>query len=402
MSKYSIQNECLEMIEAFSDEQMTSEMSVIESVLDIFEKTVLMMELSNSDVDIPDCSMFMESTFFQEVDGEPAGGDANTAPPTNNAEAAKPAENKVPTEEERKKYNSQNQFRQMNKKGKIENIFISIITFIPRFLGFLIQCLVKLVKKITNKDKTAAETVKNATPEEKAKVAEELKSKEGTTEDGIKIVNGRMVAENNSVWCSLAGDGSGVASNIDDNVLIDAISKTLDGIKQVTVPEKLESDVPVVAIDIKLYEQKVAEANKRKAETQAIIDAETRERQRASVLKALKAQLTELQRCQATVNNAIENIKRKQAGSTEGSTDWNIYAKRITARKQDLTTIKGSVTTVTRWISEYESEATLTDALITKYAGYLETAKKKVDTANTYSNDAVNAMDAGVREKGVT
>ena len=66
MIKYSLQNECLEMIEAFSDEQISREMAVIESVIDIFDKTILMMELSNNEVDVPDCSMFMESTFFQE------------------------------------------------------------------------------------------------------------------------------------------------------------------------------------------------------------------------------------------------------------------------------------------------------------------------------------------------
>ena len=67
MIKYSLQNECLENIEAFTDEQMSREMAVIESVLEIYNKTILMMELSNSDVDLPDCSMFMESTFFQEM-----------------------------------------------------------------------------------------------------------------------------------------------------------------------------------------------------------------------------------------------------------------------------------------------------------------------------------------------
>ena len=90
MSKYSIQNECLEMIEAFSDEQMSSDMAVIESVLDIFDKTILMMELSNEPVDIPDVSMFMESAFFQEDGDQPpaadgndgGGGESNPAPAT--------------------------------------------------------------------------------------------------------------------------------------------------------------------------------------------------------------------------------------------------------------------------------------------------------------------------------
>lgn len=179
MNKYSLQMECLENIEAFSDEQMSREMAVIESVLDIFERTVLMMELSNSDVDIPDCSMFMESTFFQEDETPPATAPSPADPnakPAEEGDATKKEETKVPTEEERKKYNSENQFRQMNKKGKIENIFISIIAFIPRFFGFLIQCVVKLFKKIFGKDKDekvekSTENAKNLTPEQKQEVA---------------------------------------------------------------------------------------------------------------------------------------------------------------------------------------------------------------------------------------
>ena len=174
MSKYSIQNECLEMIEAFSDEQMSSDMAVIESVLDIFDKTILMMELSNEPVDIPDVSMFMESAFYQELDGPPTGNDqsqtggeggepaqvAQDGQQQNNGQAENNTQKTPPTDAERKKYNSEHQFRQMNKKGNIENIFISIIAFIPRLLGFIIQSIVKFFKKIFNKE--SSENIKNA------------------------------------------------------------------------------------------------------------------------------------------------------------------------------------------------------------------------------------------------
>lgn len=174
MIRYSLQTECLENIEAFSDEQMNREMAVIESVIDIFDKTVLMMELSNNDIDVPDCSMFMESAFFQEFDppngqttegGE--GGEegkttsaAQTGQQQNDGQTGNNTQKTPPTEAERKKYNSEHQFRQMNKKGKIENIFISIIAFIPRFFGFLIQCGVKFFKKLFNKN--ADESVEKA------------------------------------------------------------------------------------------------------------------------------------------------------------------------------------------------------------------------------------------------
>lgn len=171
MIKYSLQNECLENIEAFSDEQMSREMAVIESVLEIYDKTILMMELSNSDVDIPDCSMFMESTFFQEegdndqpVENGQTTNDGNSAPPAEGQPQPNTQGNDnqktPPTEAERKKYNSEHQFRQMNKKGNTEDMFISIIAFIPRLLGFIIQSIVKFFKKIFNEE--SSENIKNA------------------------------------------------------------------------------------------------------------------------------------------------------------------------------------------------------------------------------------------------
>lgn len=178
MIKYSLQNECLENIEAFSDEQMSSDMAVIESVLDIFDKTILMMELSNEPVDIPDVSMFMESAFFQEEGDPPPAADGNTGddeksntatasdqPSSNNTSSDNNTQNNTMSEADRKAYNKEHWVRMKNKKGKVENIFISIIAFIPRLLGFLIQCIVKLFKKIFNKDTQAKAEEIDKTPD---------------------------------------------------------------------------------------------------------------------------------------------------------------------------------------------------------------------------------------------
>lgn len=158
MIKYSLQTECLENIEAFSDEHINREMAVIESVIDIFDKTVLMMELSNNDVDVPDCSMFMESAFFQENENGTNGNNQPTAgqPSQPNTESAE----KPMTDEERKAYNKDHWVRMKNKKGDTEHILISIIAFIPRLLGFIIQSIVKFFKKIFNKE--SSENIKNA------------------------------------------------------------------------------------------------------------------------------------------------------------------------------------------------------------------------------------------------
>jgi hypothetical protein len=205
MIKYSLQNECLENIEAFSDEQMNREMAVIESVLEIYDKTILMMELSNSDVDIPDCSMFMESTFFQEDETPPAensqpqpqtGGEGDEPTPPaqndqqqNNGQTENNTQKTPPTEAERKKYNSQHQFRQMNKKGNIENMFISIIAFIPRLFGFLIQSIVKLFKKIGNKKADNAinntdKNLSNLSDEQKSELAAEISKQQSSDTSG--------------------------------------------------------------------------------------------------------------------------------------------------------------------------------------------------------------------------
>ena len=190
MIKYSLQNECLEMIEAFSDEQMSSDMAVIESVLDIFDKTILMMELSNEPVDIPDVSMFMESAFFQEDEtpsAKPAdttgeGGEVSNSAPAadqssnnNSSSSDNNTQNNTMSEADRKAYNKEHWVRMKNKKGKLENIFISIIAFIPRLLGFLIQSIVRLFKKIFNKDTNQkANECAKTTPEQRQKIVKEL------------------------------------------------------------------------------------------------------------------------------------------------------------------------------------------------------------------------------------
>ena len=168
MSKYSLQTECLENIEAYSDEQFNAEMAVIESAMAIFDKAILMMELSNSDIDLPDCSLFMESTFFQENETttsqqnaeQPEGAPAPAASENNGDTTNNTSEKKTMTEAERKEHNKEHWVRQTNKNGKVENIFISIIAFIPRFFMFLGRCVKKLFTKTS--DKAKDEAVKKA------------------------------------------------------------------------------------------------------------------------------------------------------------------------------------------------------------------------------------------------
>lgn len=225
MSKYSIQNECLEMIEAFSDEQISREMAVIESVLEIYDKTILMMELSNNDVDVPDCSMFMESTFFQEDETPIENNQSQTGDvgqTANNGDNNQDTNNKPMTEEERKAHNKEHWIRQTNKKGKVENIFISIIAFIPRFFMFLGRCVKKLFTKTSDKAKDDAvkkadENMQNMTPEQ---ISEAVKN--------VKDTGDSQPTENTARSAPQQGSAPQQTEQTDTNTIgeIDVYSKT--------------------------------------------------------------------------------------------------------------------------------------------------------------------------------
>jgi hypothetical protein len=76
---------------------------------------------------------------------------------------------------DRNAYNKEHWVRMKNKKGKLENIFISIIAFIPRLLGFLIQSIVRLFKKIFDKDTNQkANECAKTTPEQRQEIVKKL------------------------------------------------------------------------------------------------------------------------------------------------------------------------------------------------------------------------------------
>jgi hypothetical protein len=123
----------------------------------------------------------------------PAADNNNTS--TNNNGDAKANENKPMTDAERKAYNKEHWVRMKTKKGKLENIFVSIIAFIPRLLGFLIQSIVRLFKKIGNKDtEKKAQDIANASPEAKKKAAEQV----GETVDASKQASASAPAADNN------------------------------------------------------------------------------------------------------------------------------------------------------------------------------------------------------------
>ena len=242
-------------------------MAVIDSVLDMFDKISCLMEYSNPDnISIPDCSMFMESTFFQEADppstgnGQPEGGN----PPVENNEQtqSEPQQqqqqntqnqtsdnnNQTNTTTNREQYNKDHPFRKMNKEGKIENIFISILKFIPRLIALPIRMLISYIKK--KKNNNASETMKNMTDEQRQKIAEEINNLNGESGDGYKIENGEIISTDqaatdqntndqntndqttNNMTFSINGNGE-VGYNFNLNEIDESIGTRVDAIKQI-------------------------------------------------------------------------------------------------------------------------------------------------------------------------
>lgn len=414
MIKYSLQNECLENIEAFTDEQMNREMAVIESVLDVFDKACLMMELSNSDVNIPDCSMFMESTFFQE-DENNTGGDGD--PPTGNNQAqtggdpATPKENtdqnntqeanndsqnksgngeKVTNNPE--EYNKEHHFRKANKKGNLENIFISILLFIPRLLALPIKLLINFIK---NKKKSKnVETVKNATPEQKKAAAEAISKAEGSTTNKTKIENGEIVAsatikgkgsaeDSSGTQVSVAMDKNGDISTSEDiQVLADFIEKLAEPVTAaLDKPNALTESSPIITTDIKTVEQQVEERNKAHAEQRQHENLEAFEGKRDQTLQVLQNRLTQMQKCVQTVQNTINQLK--QPGALNGYSLQQV----VDARNTDLKNIKNIIIFINNAISKINAMDSLTDIVLDQYIAYMNVAKK-------YANDVSNTADA--------
>lgn len=378
MIKYSLQNECLENIEAFSDEQFNAEMSVFESVLDVFDKSILIMEMSNSEEIIPDCSLFMESTFFQEAD--PAQPAENTQAPATTDEKKDDTSTSI-SEEERKKYNSEHQFRQKNKKGKVENIFISIIAFIPRFLGFLIQCIVKFVKKLKNKEKSENEKkVNEATEEEKKAVDAEIKNKEGSSEAHVTYTGGEIAAsatvnakgaQSSKVNVGINGNGETFV-----NIDLDKIDSMLTGTIQTFVDAPINKDslssIKPISTDLKTVKQQMDEAAQAKEAQRRAYHLEALSEKKARVLKGLSDALPKLQNTQKIVQSAVDELKNDKTFANHGYDLSQVVA----AREADLKDIKQVVVAVNAAITQLTALDALTDTVVAKYVELLEKVRK--------------------------
>lgn len=208
MTKYSLSDEVIASIDLIDDSALFAEMSVLDAMLDTFEKAVGIITEMKSDQNLENFSIIQEACFFLEADDAKDTSKTDT-PPENMKEGSKAEDKKKAeksedeklknmTEEERKKYNEEHWVRRVNKEGKKENIFISIIAFIPRCIGALVRAIRNAIKKHKGK-KTKEDTkaVANA-PEEAKKELEEVLAADETVSEETKnkikeVVNGKYV-----------------------------------------------------------------------------------------------------------------------------------------------------------------------------------------------------------------
>ena len=370
MSKYSLQTECLENIEAYSDEQFTAEMNVIESAFEIFDKTILMMELSNSDIDLPDCSLFMESTFFQEAPNDPPAEGSNNPPPAegnpapasaaNNANTNKAANNNnknAKVTDNPDEYNKDHHFRKANKEGKLENIFISILLFIPRLITLPIKLIVNAIKN--NKSGDAAKKAESATPEEKKKVTENIKADGG--QDGVTVdENGKITASEQNA------KGETITLSYDPNtgeltLPQEDIGKTMTAV--VDDAEKLANGDLTSAQPILAAPE---QANAAPAQVQyQTVKAVNWDQQREAFLKEANKYRASLEQAMNKVKVTINNLSKNNAAGVDVS-------KPLKARRADIKVLKGHIKSLDDMLKDFESRRKLNDKILTTFNNELD------------------------------
>lgn len=387
MSKYSLQMECLENIEAFSDEQMNREMAVIESVLEIYDKTILMMELSNNDVDVPDCSMFMESTFFQEADPPTTGNDqsqtgGNPAPPAgntnqNNAQTANNNSQNKSAKGEKvtnnpEEYNKDHHFRKANKEGKLENVFISILLFIPRLLTLPFKLIVNAIKNHKSNGE-AAKKAESATPDEKKKVVDGIKNENG--QDGVAV------------------DENGNISASDDSGNNDAVVVTFD--VQSASFNMPQSDIGVPMTELMKNIQNLNNGGLTSPQqlvqpptqppqqpNQQVVKAVNWDKVRADFIKRADQYKSELQQAINNINQTIENLKSNNVAGVD-------VRKPLAARRADLKALKEHVTNVDNMLKDFQKKSKLSDKILDKFNAQLDQIRN--DSTDVAANANVKA-----------
>lgn len=409
-SKYtSIQNECLDLIEAYSEEQYHAEMAVIDSVLDMFDKISCLMEYSNPDnISIPDCSMFMESTFFQEADPLPTGNGQSEGgnPSVDNKEQTQSepqqqqqqnTQNQTNNTTNREQYNKDHPFRKMNKEGKIENIFISILKFIPRLIALPIRMLISYIKK--KKNNNASETMKNMTDEQRQKIAEEINNLNGESGDGYIIENGEIISTDqaatdqttNNMTFSINGNGE-VGYNFNLNEIDESIGTRVDAIKQIfgdIDPQTMLSETILVKpIERSKTDEKRINSIKEKYE----VFEERKNRMR----KKLEGCLKDLDICKKRVEECIKQLESSIRGNNDRGDGYRrTLIKASGARKKDLNSIKGIIRDIKLNIMEMDKLEGCESRVLMKYLNLYDQIAKDdpAGRAMRKANQNINALN---------
>ena len=381
MSIYSLQTECLENIEAFNQEKFNAEMNVLESFIDMVDKTMTIMELSNRDIPLPDCSLFMESTFFMEDENTTGNGQENP-PQQQNADngTTQNTQNDANNNNDRvtnkpDEYNKTHHFRQAKTNGKLENIFISILKFIPRLLILPFKVLKN------RKDTTNMKTTASATPEEKQKMLELFKNGQVETVGDVKVEDGKfviVVTDKNGKQYTETLNSEGVLQIIKTD-----LGQQFQKIKELEEKFKnadLTADQPIISDG--------SNDNTPQNNEMEVIEIGTEQfiNERDKLIKEIEGMKPIVQEAIDKVNNTIKTIESGQSLSQKSVLKY---------RKNDLNLLKGYMVELNSQIELMNTNENAASQLCAAYNQNLNKIKQNVDKINNASAQNDKAIEKG-------
>jgi hypothetical protein len=180
MTKYSLINECIDSINNVEEASCTSEITVLESLVDAYDKASTILEYYEGD-DYESFDIFQESFFMEEDD----------------------------------KFHA----RRTNKDGNKENILKSILLFIPRLLKWLAHKIKTFFQRHKNKDKKRKEIIEkiNNNPKTKGKKAS-ASAKNNKTDETVTV--------------TVDPATESIETNVDVGTIEESIQQTADEIEK--------------------------------------------------------------------------------------------------------------------------------------------------------------------------
>lgn len=388
MSRYSLTNECIDVINELDSVSVDSELAVIESMLEVYSKAIMIMENSKH-VDVDNFSIFQEaSMFFQEGENDTNNGEQNSDTSANkeNKTEAKDDKKEEPakTKEESKEYNKDHHFRQYytfgKSTGKMEHMAISVLFFIPRLIALPMKLFINWIKK--KHDEKNATTVEKATPEQKEN------AKKGMSNDaGKEMKPGVNVSQDGSSVSGSANNGEITMQTDFDTVTTEDI---FNGAQEVI--DRFMSDIDkMLSQDLTTNQQTMEKTEglsewvkQRVKGVKKSMGWGEYKNKKKECLKNLGAAQNRMNAEIKKANDNIESLKQK-LGNTD---DQNLTAM-IDARKKDVEALKLYVKSISDIMARvnaqdvlYQNQAEYLAGLINQYNKNIEPATNNFNLGN--------------------